>query len=104
MAGTVLVCHDTFTSSETSSNGKSWIDSWKEVKNQEPPTVCPCCNREVTVDNPMVGAHVVKVSEMSNSCRPHYITPTCKSCNDTFKEGKAKTKQFLVYPDNLCKI
>ena len=104
MAETVLVCHDTHTSSETTSDGKSWIDYWKEMKNQEPPTVCPCCNEEATADNPMVGAHVVKVSEISNASRPHYITPTCDSCNKKYKERMATIKEFLVSIDALCKI
>ena len=47
MAETVLVCHDTYTSSETASNGKSWIDYWIESKGQEPTTLCPCCEKKL---------------------------------------------------------
>lgn len=52
MAEKVLVCHDTYTSSETTSDGKSWIDYWKEQKNQNPPSICPCCNKEAATENP----------------------------------------------------
>ena len=104
MAEKVLVCHDTYTSSETTSDGKSWIDYWKEQKNQNPPSICPCCNKEAATENPMVGAHVVIVSQISDPKRPHFITPTCKHCNDTYKGTNAMMKEFLVASAELCEI
>ncbi len=104
MAETVLVCHDTFTSSDTAPSGETWIDYWKKHKQKDLPTTCPCCNEGVSESNPMVGAHVLKVSEILDPKRPHYITPTCKSCNDTYKCTKAKTKEFLVASGDLCEI
>ena len=99
---TVLVCHAIGTTSNAP-EGASWIDYWMSKTKCCIPNICPCCKKFPTEKNPMVGAHVVKVSEFPSVDRKFYITPTCKYCNDTHKGAKSH-KAFTVSLTYLCKI
>lgn len=90
-------------STETAPKGVSWIDYWRTKTKCNTPSTCPCCGKHFTDKNPIVGAHVVKVSEINVVGRKFYITPTCKKCNDTYK-GKNAYKAFIVPPLHLCEI
>ena len=46
----------------------------------------------------MVGAHVSDLNENI------YITPTCKECNDKYKNSKAQKGKFLVDKDKLVPL
>lgn len=61
---------------------------------------CPCCGSRVVGDkeNYWVGAHVVDKEQN------RYITPTCNSCNSTYKDSKATEKWFSVKQRHLCPL
>lgn len=99
----ILVVHENNTSDETPDGG-SWLDYWKEHTKQSVPIKCPCCGENATDDNPMVGAHVVKVINMTNPQSQKYITPTCRKCNSTYKGVNASTKTFQVQLCYLCEV
>ena len=77
-----------------------WIGYWekKTGKSRYDRENCPCCTKKVTEENYWVGAHV----ETKDGQK--FITPTCKECNDTYKEGKADEKWFIVSQDYLCQL
>ena len=99
----VIVKHDIGTSNEHAPNGKSWIAYWNDITNCEKPNECPCCHEKVTEDNPIVGAHVVLVTDMANPNREHFIVPTCDKCNKTYK-GIHSYKSFTVPSEWLASI
>lgn len=78
------------------------IKHWEEKTeiSRENLKVCPCCGSRVIGDkeNYWVGAHVVDKEQK------RYITPTCNSCNSTYKDSKAKEKWFSVKKDHLCTL
>ena len=78
------------------------IEYWEEETKilRKDLTECPCCGNKVADDkeNYWVGAHVV--DENQN----RYITPTCNSCNSTYKESRAKEKWFNVRKKHLCQL
>lgn len=51
-------------------------------------TICPCCKKSFTNDNPAVGEHVLaEYGRLDTEGRLIYtkcITPICKKCNDRF--------------------
>lgn len=64
-------------------NGEYWIDYWERITGKKRPQICPCCKTDVNndKDNHIVGAHVYKVMDDTNSNRIKYIVPTCNNCN-----------------------
>lgn len=98
----VLVKHDVNTSDEKSPDGDGWIHYWERRTQNIIPEECPCCKEKTSDRNPMVGAHVIKFVDILKTSPKRYITPTCKECNDKYKEGKA-WKIFSVLPEHLLK-
>lgn len=90
----------------TTEEGRNWIEEWKEATSLEVPSNCPCCNKSPMEGNYFVGAHVKLLWEMmeSKSNQRLFITPTCKKCNSTWKNRKAKEHSFMVKTNYLWEI
>ncbi len=83
-----------------------WIDYWVEKTGLNIPTTCPCCGKIPISPNIFVGAHVIPVDQYSLSKAEQnlYVTPTCKKCNDEYKNSHYLDKTFLVDPMFLLDI
>lgn len=57
-------------------------------------TICPCCKKSFTNDNPAVGGHVLaEYGRLNAEGRLIYtecLTPICKECNDSYKSKLPK--------------
>lgn len=97
LSNIILVQH-TENSTSTPPNG-SWLNYWTEQTGRKIPLqmVCPCCLKQC-FNIQMVGAHV---SDLNGNI---YITPTCKECNDKYKNSKAQKGKFLVDKDKLVPL
>ena len=91
----VIILHDTGTSDLKAPDGSSWIDFWKKNTKRDIPKICPCCKYPVNKEN-FVGAHVIHCVDLAEDNSPKYITPTCKSCNDKYKNSFADKHPFDV--------
>lgn len=84
----------------TTDSSLVWLDYWEERSNEDVSKYkywkCECCGKDVPI-NKLVGSHVVKVDDPDETI---YIYPTCDTCNKTYKETKADTKEFSV-PETL---
>lgn len=62
-------------------------------------TICPCCKKSFTNDNPAVGGHVLaEYGRLNTEGRFGYtkcVTPICKKCNDRFKWRKRSIPTHL---------
>lgn len=95
-----VVIHDTDTADQCAPNGLPWIGFWKSIKNLECPSICPCCNQRVAEDA-WVGAHVIKLADYCLSDKQQFITPTCRTCNDTYKNSHNIDHPFVVEDEML---
>lgn len=94
----IIFVQHTENSTATPPNG-SWLNYWSEQTGIEIPfqMVCPCCLKQCFKIQ-MVGAHV------SDSEGNVYIIPTCKECNDKYKNSKAENKIFFVDKGKLAPL
>ena len=98
----VRVYHDIGTSDLEAPDGSEWIDYWEKQTGLEIPKICPCCGDE---NGKFVGAHVFKYIDLAmGDKKPKFITPTCESCNDKYKYGKALEKEFEVKDEMLLPV
>lgn len=99
-----LVRHEIGTSELKTPDGSEWISYWKIKTGLDIPPKCPCCG-ENKGKSEFVGAHVYKYIDEAMGCnRPKYITPTCKSCNDKYKNGNSSKKRFEVENEMLLPV
>ena len=75
-----------------------WIDYWQQQMGLDIPNTCPCCGETPVEPNIFVGAHVKRLDQF---CLPKdkqnlYVTPTCKECNDRYKNSQYTDKSFGV--------
>lgn len=79
-----------------------WLSYWSETLGVEFPqsgyVKCDCC-KEYHLITDFVGAHVVNTMDGET-----YIYPTCKHCNDTYKNSKAPEGIFFAFIDLLCPV
>ena len=75
-----------------------WIDYWRERTGLNVPVTCPCCEQTPAEPNIFVGAHVRRVEQyaLPKDQQRLYVTPTCKECNDKYKNSHYLDKTFLV--------
>lgn len=70
-------------------------------------TICPCCKKSFTNDNPAVCGHVLaEYGRLNAEGRLIYtecLTPICKECNDSYKNHQA-LKVFKVRGYHLCRV
>lgn len=78
----------------------SWFEYWLEYTNAPISRfmTCECCGNTCP-SSKMVGSHVIDINTNIT-----YIYPTCKKCNDTYKESKADEKVFNVKRIYLCPL
>ena len=90
----------------TTEEGHNWIKEWEDATSLELPSNCPCCGDEPTEENYLVGAHVKLLNDLPipTSESRLFITPTCKMCNDKFKNSNAELKAFTVEDDYLWEV
>ena len=73
----------------------SWLNYWSETLGVEFPqsgyVKCDCCKKYHLITD-FVGAHVVNTMDGKT-----YIYPTCKNCNDTYKNSKAPEGIFFAF-------
>lgn len=98
-----VVIHDTETASQCAPRGDSWIEYWKSEKNLECPLECPCCKKQVAEDA-WVGAHVINLADYCMPNRQQFITPTCKICNDMYKNSHSTEHSFCVEDEMLLRL
>ena len=88
--------------STSSAPSGSWLNYWSETLGIEIPQYgyvkCDCCEKHHLISD-FVGAHVVNTMDGKT-----YIYPTCKNCNDTYKNSKAPEGIFFAFIDLLCPL
>lgn len=99
----VIILHDTGTSDLKAPDGSSWIDFWKKNTKRDIPKICPCCKHPVNKEN-FVGAHVIHLVDLAEVNRNKYLTPTCESCNNTYKNSSANKHPFEVENEMLLPV
>lgn len=101
----VCVRHSVGTHDDKAPSGETWIDYWCNKTHRKIPEICPSCDEPPTQKYPMVGAHVELFIDLPyiSKNKQHYITPTCKKCNTTYKASK-QFHSFLVDKDDLLEL
>ena len=76
------------TAEQKATNGKSWIDYWKQMTGKDLPACCPFCGQPLSIDD-AEGCHIVFPQGMEllfgmvkdKAWRPKYIIPGHHKCN-----------------------
>ena len=79
---------------------ETWLNYWEDNMSisfsNTKKIQCHCCEKEYQRSE-MVGAHV--------TCyKGTFIYPTCRYCNDTYKNSKALEREFWAFINSLCPL
>jgi hypothetical protein len=90
---TVTVQNKNGTTGKTQPDGsKTWLDFWKNKKNEQTIKDCKVIGCTGKADN---GGHVIKSGESGKE----YILPICDSCN-----GRSSDEKFQAYTFDLVPV